>query len=76
MIHHHDYTHHPVLNVFISTLLATIGSVLGLLENAHIPVIVMQFFQLLAWFSAFVIMLVTLYKTFKQKKNNKEQLND
>lgn len=73
---HHDFTTNPSANLFISIILALTGNILGTLENAHIPLIVMQFFQVLAWFSAFIIMLVTLYKTFKEKKNNKQQLND
>jgi hypothetical protein len=55
----------------ITVVLASIGTALGSITGASIPVIVMQSFQLLAWFSAFVIMLVTLYKTFKEKKENK-----
>lgn len=73
---HHEYTHHPILNVVITVMLASIGTALQSITGASIPLIVMQSFQLLAWFSAFVIMLVTLYKTFKQKKENKVEDKD
>lgn len=70
---HHDYSNNPLLNTFISVMLASIGSALNHLKDVQIPTVIMQSFQLLAWFSAFVIMLVTLYKTFKQKEKNKEE---
>jgi hypothetical protein len=68
---HHEYTPHPILNMLITVSLAAVGTSLGTVSGAAIPLIVMQSFQLLAWFSAFVIMLVTLYKTLKEKKENK-----
>ena len=63
-----NYTTHPILSV----VLALLGSFIGLFDDAAIPVIIMQFFQILAWFSAFIVMLVTLYKTFKKDKNKQE----
>lgn len=69
---HQDISSNISTNPVLSVILATLGSFLGLLDNAAIPLIIMQFFQLLAWFSAFVVMLVTLYKTLK-KDNSKDK---
>jgi amino acid transporter len=68
---HHDYTPHPILNVFITITLAALGTGLGSVTGMAIPTIVMQSFQILAWVSAFIIAMVGVYKTFKDKKENK-----
>jgi hypothetical protein len=57
--------------MLITVSLAAVGTSLGTVSGAAIPLIVMQSFQLLAWFSAFIIMLVTVYKTVKAKKESK-----
>jgi hypothetical protein len=72
---HHDYTDNPFLNIIISFLLALIGSTtpqfvssVNFLDSIHIPLVIMQLFQILAWSSAVVIMLLTVYKTLKKKE--------
>lgn len=73
---HHEYTPHPLLNVFISITLAALGTGLGTVTGMAIPTIVMQSFQILAWCSAFVIAMVGVYKTFKDKKESKVEDKD
>ena len=68
----HEISSNPAINLILSVTLALLGNLLGGLGEIAIPLIVMQFFQILAWFSAFVIMLVTVYKTFKKDKNKEE----
>ncbi len=70
---HQDITSNYTTNPILSVVLALLGSFIGLFNDAAIPVIVMQFFQILAWFSAFVVMLITLYKTFKKDKNKDKE---
>ena len=69
---HHVFTPNPYFNLFASILLAFTGNFIGSVTSIEIPVIIMQFFQILAWFSAFVVMLVTLYKTFKKDKTKEK----
>jgi hypothetical protein len=68
----HEISSNPAINLILSVTLALLGNLLGGLGEIAIPLIVMQFFQILAWFSAFVIMLVTVYKTFKKDKYKEE----
>jgi purine-cytosine permease-like protein len=68
---HHEYTPHPILNMCITISLAALGTGLGSVTGMAIPTIVMQLFQILAWVSAFVIAMVSVYKTVKAKKESK-----
>ncbi len=65
---HHDYTSNPILNIVVSITLATIGSIIPYIEHLHIPVIIMQLFQIGAWSAAIILMLLALFKEFKKKK--------
>lgn len=70
---HHDITSNPSVNLLLSITFAIIGNLLGGVGVVAVPIIIMQFFQILAWFSAFVIMLITVYKTLKEPKDKKKE---
>jgi hypothetical protein len=68
----HDITSNSSINLLLSITFAIIGNILGGIGTVAVPIIIMQFFQILAWFSAFVIMLITVYKTLKEQKEKKK----
>ncbi len=68
----HDITSNSSVNLLLSITFAIIGNIIGGIGTVTVPIIIMQFFQILAWFSAFVIMLITVYKTLKEQKEKKK----
>jgi hypothetical protein len=61
--HNNDNT---VPSLLVSILCAALGRILGDLEHAKIPEIVMQSFQCVAWFCPVLIVYFT-YKNHKKK---------
>lgn len=76
-----QFHHNPTINAIIQFLVCTILTIAGSFGenivhflNTPIPVGIMNFFQILAWSSAFGLFLVGLIKLFKENKNDKTKV--
>ena len=66
---------HPVVGWAISIVFLFVGIAVKQIEETHIPLIVMQFFQIIAWSATIIVGFITTYgwvkKNFKKRKHGK-----
>lgn len=59
----------PILSILIAETAPSVNKIMEL----HVPPIVMECFQLLAWLSAFIIAVVAVFRYIKERKKKEDE---
>lgn len=63
---------HKAIGSLIAVLTAELAPTVNRVAQLHVPPIIMESFQCIAWFSAFVIAIVAVFRYRKENKESKE----